>query len=59
MLNAGIDLLPGWASDMLGLHQGELSRRMIRLGLKNTAPVLRWAMRNGSAHRARRRMGIE
>lgn len=59
MLNAGIDLLPEWASDMLGLHQGELSRRMIRLGLNNTAPVLRWAMRNGSAHRARRRMGIE
>ncbi|MDH0302478.1 MULTISPECIES: oxygenase MpaB family protein [unclassified Pseudomonas] len=59
MLRAGMDLLPEWASEMLGLHQGSLTRHMIRLGLSNTAPVLRWAMRNGSAHRARRRMGIE
>ncbi|MFT0869405.1 oxygenase MpaB family protein [Pseudomonas sp. CAM1A] len=59
MLKAGIDLLPDWASTMLGLHQGAVERRMIRLGLSNTAPVLRWAMRNGSAQRARRRMGVE
>ncbi|BCJ09035.1 histidine kinase [Pseudomonas sp. RtIB026] len=59
MLKAGIDLLPEWASEMLGLHQSAVERRMIRLGLNNTAPVLRWAMRDGSAHRARRRMGIE
>ncbi|MBV4505536.1 DUF2236 domain-containing protein [Pseudomonas sp. BW13M1] len=59
MLKAGIDLLPEWAGEMLGLQLGAVERRMIRLGLNNTAPVLRWAMRNGSAHRARRRMGIE
>ncbi|MCE1118185.1 MULTISPECIES: oxygenase MpaB family protein [Pseudomonas] len=59
MLKAGVDLLPGWAQQMLGLQQGLLARRLIRLGLANTAPVLRWAMRDGSAHRARRRMGIE
>lgn len=59
MLKAGADLLPGWAQQMLGLQQGPLARRLIRLGLANTAPVLRWAMRDGSAHRARRRMGIE
>lgn len=59
MLKAGIDLLPDWGSAMLGLHQGAVERRMIRLGLSNTAPVLRWAMRNGSAQRARRRMGVE
>ncbi|MDR2307859.1 MAG: oxygenase MpaB family protein [Paucimonas sp.] len=59
MLNAGIDLLPDWARAMLGLHQGALAQRMIRLGLGNTAPVLRWAMRDSSAHRARRRMGLE
>ena len=59
MLHAGIDLLPGWASQMLDLHQGQWRRRMIRLGIERTAPVLRWAMRDGSAHRARRRMGIE
>ena len=27
--------------------------------LQRTAPILRWAMRDGSAHRAKRRMGIE
>ncbi|QXI39180.1 oxygenase MpaB family protein [Pseudomonas xantholysinigenes] len=59
MLNAGIDLLPDWASTMLGLQQGSLRRRLVRLGLINTAPVLRWAMRDSSAHRARRRMGLE
>ncbi|MGB8974435.1 MAG: oxygenase MpaB family protein [Pseudomonas capeferrum] len=59
MLNAGIDLLPDWAQAMLGLQQGPFQRRMIRLGLQRTAPVLRWAMRDGSAHRAKRRMGIE
>ncbi|OWQ38004.1 oxygenase MpaB family protein [Pseudomonas sp. DrBHI1] len=59
MLKAGIDLLPEWACAMLGLHLGAVERRMIRLGLNNTAPVLRWAMRDGSAHRARRRMGLE
>ncbi|WAB98797.1 MULTISPECIES: oxygenase MpaB family protein [Pseudomonas] len=59
MLQAGIDLLPDWAQEMLGLHQSPLQRGMVRLGLNRTAPVLRWAMRDGSAHRARRRMGIE
>ena len=59
MLNAGIDLLPDWAQAMLGLQHGPLQRRLIRLGLQRTAPVLRWAMRDGSAHRAKRRMGIE
>jgi len=58
MLRAGIDLLPDWASAMLELQQPPLQRRLIRLGINTTAPVLRWAMRDGSAHRARRRMGI-
>ncbi len=58
MLRAGIDLLPEWASDMLELQQHPLQRRLLRLGINTTAPVLRWAMRDGSAHRARRRMGI-
>jgi len=59
MLKAGIDLLPGWAAQMLNLEQSALERRMVRLGLARTAPLLRWAMRDGSAHRARRRMGLE
>ncbi|TLP54690.1 MULTISPECIES: oxygenase MpaB family protein [Pseudomonas] len=59
MLKAGVDLLPDWAAQMLGLTQTPLQRRMVRLGLAQTAQLLRWAMRDGSAHRARRRMGLE
>ncbi|MFK8329632.1 oxygenase MpaB family protein [Pseudomonas sp. BJa5] len=58
MLRAGIDLLPDWACALLDLCQHPLQRRLIRLGINSTAPVLRWAMRDGSAQRARRRMGI-
>lgn len=59
MMQAGIDLLPTWASEEFGFHQGPLQKRLIRTGISATAPVLRWAVRNGSSHRARRRMGIE
>lgn len=58
MMQAGIDLLPNWASEMLGVQQTPLQRRMIRASVKRSAPVLRWAVRNGSIHRARRRMGL-
>ncbi|MDD1012546.1 oxygenase MpaB family protein [Pseudomonas rubra] len=58
MLRAGIELLPGWASEMLELRQNPLQRRLIRQGVISTAAMLRWAMRDGSAHRARRRMGL-
>lgn len=58
MMQAGIDLLPDWASDMLGVHQAPWRRRLIRLGVDSSAPVLRWAVRDGSSHRAKRRMGL-
>jgi len=58
MMQAGIELLPEWAGDMLELQQGPLRRQAIRLGVMSTAPLLRWAVRNGSVHRARRRMGL-
>ncbi|MGM3388981.1 DUF2236 domain-containing protein [Stutzerimonas stutzeri] len=58
MLRAGVDLLPDWASEMLNLRQPAATRQLIRLGVRRTAPVLRWAVRSGSAHRARRRMGL-
>ncbi len=58
MMRAGIDLLPDWASDMLDVTQSPCKRRMIRLGVNSTAPILRWAVRDGSAQRARRRMDI-
>jgi uncharacterized protein (DUF2236 family) len=58
MMQAGIDLLPDWASDMLGVHQPPLQRQLIRASVKRSAPMLRWAMRNGSVQRAKRRMGL-
>ncbi|KOY00389.1 oxygenase MpaB family protein [Pseudomonas nunensis] len=58
MMQAGIDLLPDWASDMLGVNQNPLQRQLIRASVRRSAPMLRWAMRNGSVQRAKRRMGL-
>lgn len=58
MMQAGIDLLPDWASDMLGVRQSPLQRTLIRASVNRSAPMLRWAVRNGSVHRAKRRMGL-
>src|SRR5690606_24772510 len=58
MMQAGIELLPDWASEQFRLQQGSRQRQLIRLGVRCTAPLLRWAVRNGSVHRARRRMGL-
>jgi uncharacterized protein (DUF2236 family) len=59
MMQAGIDLLPDWASDQLGLEQRPVTRQLVRTCVNSTAPILRWAVRNGSVQRARRRMGLE
>lgn len=58
MMQAGIGLLPPWASDLLALTPRPLKARLVGLGIDTTAPVLRWAMRDSSLHRARRRVGI-
>ncbi|WP_297844126.1 oxygenase MpaB family protein [Pseudomonas sp.] len=58
MMQAGIELLPVWASGLFDLHQSPLQRSLIRASVKRSAPVLRWAMRNGSVQRAHRRMGL-
>ena len=58
MMRAGIDLLPAFATDLFGIQMGDFKRKMIRAGVNRTAPVLRWAVRNASVHRARRRMGV-
>jgi uncharacterized protein (DUF2236 family) len=58
MMKAGIDLLPDWASDMLDVRQSSLQRQLIRTSVRRSAPMLRWAMRNGSVQRAKRRMGL-
>ncbi|WP_285424198.1 oxygenase MpaB family protein [Pseudomonas sp. efr-133-TYG-103a] len=58
MMQAGIELLPAWASGMFDIQMSDFKRRLIRAGVSRTAPVLRWAVRNASVHRARRRMGV-
>lgn len=58
MMHAGIDLLPDWASSMLGQQLSPMRRQLIRAGVRRSAPLLRWAMRNGSVQRAHRRMGL-
>ena len=58
MMQAGIDLLPPFASALFDQQPGPLKRQLVRLGVRRTATLLRWAVRNGSVHRARRRMGL-
>ncbi|MFF3703670.1 MULTISPECIES: oxygenase MpaB family protein [Pseudomonas] len=57
MMQAGINLLPDWAGELLERTPHPLKRRLVGLGIDSTAPVLRWAMRDSSLHRARRRVG--
>lgn len=57
MIQAGIELLPGWAATQLGISFSPLKRKTVRFGTRRIASVLRWAVRNGSWHRAMRRMG--
>lgn len=58
MLQAGMELLPDWACQLLGIRLTAPRRQLIRGAVRHSAPVLRWAVRNGSIHRARRRMGL-
>jgi uncharacterized protein (DUF2236 family) len=55
MLEAGIDLLPIWAVEMHGLRTAP--RAAIRAGVQGVGTVMRWALRDSSAKRARRRVG--
>lgn len=56
VMQAGVDLLPDWASDLLGEHQAAWRRPLIRSSVQRTATLLRWAIRNSAAQRARRRL---
>jgi len=58
MMEAGTALLPDWAADMLELRRPAWRVRAAGMAIGGVAPVLRWAVRNGSAHRAKRRMGL-
>lgn len=59
MMRAGIDLLPHWAQEMLGVTpRSALRSELLRRSVILAAQPLRWAVRNGSIHLARRRMGL-
>ncbi len=57
MVWAGIELLPQWAQDQLGIKISPLTRKGIEFSMHRVAKVLRWAVRNGSWSRAMRRVG--
>lgn len=54
---AAVDLLPGWAARMHGLPMPEPERLLVRGSAHGAAMVLRWALRDGSERRARKRVG--
>ena len=58
LMQAGIDLLPDWAQAMLGQRISPLRSRLLHAGVHCLAPVLRWAVRGGAIHRARRRLNL-
>ena len=58
LMQAGIDLLPDWAQEMLGQHISPARSRVIYSGVHSLAPVLRWAVRGGAIHRARKRLQL-
>jgi hypothetical protein len=41
MMQAGIDLLPYWASEMFGVSLGPLKSKWLRASVKRSLPVLR------------------
>ena len=55
-LDAGIQLLPPWAAQMLGLTPAPLRAALASAAMRTVAPTLRWALYEGSvARKARRR----
>lgn len=58
LMQAGIDLLPDWAQQMLDQQISPSRSRVINAGVHSLAPVLRWAVRGGAVHRARKRLNL-
>jgi len=60
VFSAGVDLLPDWAQEMLGLAAlAPIRRAIARPGVSAMAPVIRWALVNGIAKRARLRVAAK
>lgn len=56
-MRSGMDLLPHWAQQMMGLDRNQLTRRLTtRPIMKQAAKALRWGQYDGAAVRARQRM---
>ena len=56
-MQAGEDLLPDWAQQMMGIRTGVMLRQaVVRSGVRAMAPTFRWALRNGAAARAKLRV---
>jgi uncharacterized protein (DUF2236 family) len=58
MLQAGVDLLPAWAAQLFGIEHSPLRRSLVRATTQPVAGAMRWALRNGSIHRARKRLDL-
>jgi len=58
VMDCAVDLLPRWALDMHGLRIAGPRRYAARAAGHGIGAVARWAMRNGSARRAGRRMAV-
>jgi len=56
MMNAGIDLLPGWAREMLGLRIGKVQRGITQANVHLVGLGLRACIRNGPYQCSMRRM---
>jgi uncharacterized protein (DUF2236 family) len=54
-LQAGVDLLPGWARRMHGLHSPLLSEPLVRAGTLGIARTLRWAFHDPARSEGRGR----
>jgi uncharacterized protein (DUF2236 family) len=57
--SAGVDLLPDWAQQMLGLDTFSMTRRVVaNPGVKLVARVVRWGYTNTVSKRARQRVAM-
>lgn len=56
MFNAGVALLPEWASQMYRKNPCKLSNNFIEFSFQHIAQLIRWAVRDGAAFRAKRRL---
>lgn len=55
LAQAGVDLLPDWAQELMHTRSRRLRRACARPGVRVLAQALRWALRNGARARATQR----